>query len=417
MSKNHKTKVWYILIIGCYLLTSSFYTVFATPYVNEDTFDHESTNMYCIDRSNDQVLLDIRGESPCYVASLTKLMSTLLVLEHYETYDKTIMIKDPMIEGLLKQNASVAGFYIFDEPTIEDLLYGIMLPSGADAVNALAIDIAGSIDAFVDQMNEKAKDLHMDSTHFANPNGMDHKDNYSTCKDIAILFNECLNYPMFHSLLQAQTYITSPVHSNNNGIKMYSSLWSYTGLKEDPFTKDLEKIDIVGLVGGKTGYTKEAGKCLATNLNINGMDLICVTTNANDLNHIQDTANIANHLFKNYQKQTIAKKGDAILLLPVSKTYPKQTIEIKIDEDVIYDLPKDCKIQIEPIVMNEIKAPLKADEILGSYKISVDNHVLYKGILQSPYYIPYTFYKDPYIICFGILLFVVLILICKKKRK
>lgn len=343
-----------------------------------------SRNMFCMDRNTNQVLLDDNSDQQIYVASLTKMMTELLAIEHFSNYDQTVTITNEMLDGLIAQNASVAGFAVGDEPTVLDLLYGAALPSGADAVNALAISVSGSIDGFVALMNEKAKELQMNNTHFTNPTGLHNDDHYSTCRDMAKLMNACLEYPIFKEIIQKENYTTSPITSHTEGLTFESTVWKHAGLGNEYATTGEYKIDIPGLIGGKTGYTIPAGRCLATNLQINGMDLICIVCGSNETGHFLDTANIATHIENQYQRVTIAHSGDVLKHIEIEKTFPPKTLAITLDHDVNLDLEKSKSYTIQTNLEDTMTAPLQMDQDLGSWYLETDNEVVYEEKITCP---------------------------------
>ena len=158
------------------------------------SYDSEETSQsivsekaYVYDFETGQVLLDKGSTDRIYPASMTKIMTALVALNSGYDLSTPVTITSAMVEGLAEANASIVGYYIGDTPTMMDLLYGTILPSGADAVNALAYTIAGSIDSYVNMMNQEAQKLGMNDTHFVTPTGLHDDNHYSTCRDIAIL--------------------------------------------------------------------------------------------------------------------------------------------------------------------------------------------------------------------------------------
>ena len=222
----------------------------------------QSDDAYVIDAENGQVLLDQNSEAKIYPASMTKIMTAVVVLESGLSLDQTVTITDEMLDGLYEAEAAVVGYSAGDTPTVRDLLYGALLPSGADAVNALAYAASGSIDKFVEAMNQKAEELGMNNTHFVNPTGLHDENHYSTCKDIATLTNYAVQNETFREIFSSSSY------TDTLGNLMYSTV---AGAIER------DHISLPGFVGDKTGYTDDAGNCMASYSELNGMKIIIVT--------------------------------------------------------------------------------------------------------------------------------------------
>ena len=143
-----------------------------------------------------------------------------------------------------------------DTFTLEQLLYGLMIPSGNDAANAIADHIAGSTDAFVEKMNAKAKELGATHTHFVNANGLHSTDHYTTAYDLYLIFNEALKLPLFCEIINAQSYTADYTDANGAAKQQVWKVgnWYLKGDREAP--------EGVTVLGGKTGTTQAAGYCL-----------------------------------------------------------------------------------------------------------------------------------------------------------
>lgn len=250
-----------------------------------------------MDNETGRIVASKNGAERMYPASLTKMMTAIVTIENEPNLDKTIEITYDMIAGLYEENASVAGFEVGDEPTVRDILYGIALPSGADACNAAAYDIAGSIEGFVDLMNQKAQEIGMTDTHFTNTTGLHDDNHYTTAEDLAKLLHYCISNDAFAEIFSTPYYTTSPLVSHPYGITLQSTISkseSYYG------------IEIPGLIGGKTGFTYEAGKCLASWSKIDNHIIIIITGHAGEemdgYNHFIDHGFLLSQIETNLKK-------------------------------------------------------------------------------------------------------------------
>ena len=218
-----KRIVYILLLLLCF---------FNIGYVNADSLDkaydytYEEINVdlaskYVIlyNLKDNYKLLDIKSSERVQVASLTKIMTCIVAIENINNLDEKISINSNVFSGISEY--SKAGFNIGDKVTYRDLLYGAMLPSGADAVNALALLTAPSMSKFIDMMNAKVKELGLEDTHFQNVVGLYDKDNYSSAYDIAQILLYSLNNEKFKTVFTTKEYTLS------NGIRVSRSVDYY----------------------------------------------------------------------------------------------------------------------------------------------------------------------------------------------
>ena len=158
--------------------------------VSAISLDLNSKYAYLYNRDTESTIYEYNSEEEIPIASLTKIMTALIVIENNEDLDKEIKIKDEDLRDMYEY--TTAGFQAGDKVTIRDLLYGIILPSGSDAVNAAVRVTTTTEEEFITLMNEKVKELSLKHTHFSNPIGKD-EDNYSTVHDVAIILDYALN--------------------------------------------------------------------------------------------------------------------------------------------------------------------------------------------------------------------------------
>ena len=243
-------------------------------------------------RRGGNILGEENADESIYPASLTKMMTVLLAAENFDDLDASVTLDEELFSPLWAANASMAGFEPGEVVTVRDLLYGAMLPSGAECCAAIAHRLDGSEAAFADRMNRRARDLGMENTHFVNATGLQDSEHRSTVRDLATLLDAALDNPTFREVFTAQRYSTSPTNLHPDGITVYSSALS---LFQDT---DLGRMT---LLGGKTGFTDEAGLCLATLAEADGTEYILVTAGApgqshTDTAHAQDAATVYQRL-------------------------------------------------------------------------------------------------------------------------
>lgn len=228
-----------------------------------------------VDLESGNVLAEQNSTERMYPASLTKIMTALIAIEETEDMEQTTTLPSDIFPSLYEENASLAGFQPGETVTWKDLLYGVMLPSGAECCLTFARQIAGSEGAFVDLMNKKAEELGMNDTHFANATGLQDKKHYSTVRDIAVLLRYALENDTFRQVFTARRYSVPPTVYHSEGFTFYNTMFQAmdnAGISDDD------------ILGGKTGYTEKAGLCLASLAEINDREYILVTAKA-DGNH------------------------------------------------------------------------------------------------------------------------------------
>lgn len=234
-----------------------------------------SMNAVLMDADTGDVLEGYHAGKKIYPASLTKIMTAVLAVEYTENLEGTITLPADFFQGLYEENASMAGFVPGEQVRLKDLLYGILLPSGAECCMAFAEWIAGSEEGFVKLMNEKAQELGMKDTKFCNSTGLHQAEHYSTAEDMAVLLQYAVKNETFRTAFTSQSYSTLPSEVHPEGFTFTSTMFRYLDGTEIPNGT---------ILGGKTGYTPEAGLCLASLAEVSGKEYILVTAGA-DGNH------------------------------------------------------------------------------------------------------------------------------------
>ncbi|MFT9816468.1 D-alanyl-D-alanine carboxypeptidase family protein [Lysinibacillus sp. NPDC056185] len=238
--------------------------------INLDVNLH-SSNAILVNLDTNKILLDKDSDEIIYPASLTKIMTVLVAIENIPNLQEKIVLPKSIFKNLYEENASMAGFLPNEEVTAEDLLYGSMLPSGADASIGLADYITGSESKFVKLMNEKAKQLGMKNTHFMNATGLHHPDHYTSVKDISILLQYALTNNTFRDIYTAERFSIKSTNLHPEGMTVTSRMFKNLNANEKTRGE---------IIGGKTGYTEQAGLCLASLATIKGEEYILVTVGA-----------------------------------------------------------------------------------------------------------------------------------------
>ena len=268
--------------------------IFAVRYQNQEVVDYNSKSVFVYNLTNNKKVTGYNEDEKLPMASLTKIMTCLVSIENIDDLSATAPIDTESYQRLVKENASMAGFFGGETTTYRDLLYGAMLPSGGEASDSLAINISDSTLDFVGLMNDKAKELNLSNTHFQNVDGMDEIGHYSSAKDIAMLLKYALDNENFRAVFTKKEYTSTQTADHPEGLYMQSTIFKHL---------DAYKQDGFEIIGGKSGTTDKAGLCWATLATKNGKEYIIVTMGApyEDINdpgdgQIKDTLDILERL-------------------------------------------------------------------------------------------------------------------------
>lgn len=238
--------------------------------VPDITYGNDAACAIIIDKSTNKVIAARNPHQRAYPASTTKIMTLLVAVENITDLNDTFTMTYAITDPLFVQEASVAGFLNDETIPLIDMLYGVILPSGADACVGLAIKLAGSEDAFVELMNEKVKELGLKNTHFANTVGLHDEENYTTAYDMAVMINAAMENELCRKILSTYQYTTSVTPQHPEGILLTSTLFSHMYGSEP---------ETATIVGGKTGFVNESGYCIASfgEGKLSGKEYIAVT--------------------------------------------------------------------------------------------------------------------------------------------
>ena len=318
------------------------------------------------DLTDDKMLFSLNSDVKTEVASLTKIMTVLVAIENISDLDDTVTITNSIL-NTVSWDASVAGLEVGDVVTYRDLLYATMLPSGADAANALAISIAGSIDGYVELMNAKAKSLGLNSTHYENVTGLDEDNHYSSVDDVIKLLKYSLNNEIFKEIYTTRNYTLT------NGLKVSASVNFYNKIMD---------LDTSLILGSKTGFTDDAGYCISIYFKSDDHDLIAVTLNATRVNdnyyNVKDAVDIVDFVNDNFGYQTVLNKNEAVTSIPVYYSNIDEYDVVTKDAVKVF-LPDDYDEELVSFKyngLNELSYKNSIDEKLGTVDVYYDDVLL-----------------------------------------
>lgn len=261
---------------------------------------------YCvINRKDGSIVYSKNMDDRYYPASITKIMTALVTLEHCTDLDDTVVFNSEVMDSISSNSSTLNPVAILDEEmTVRDALFGLMLNSANECASALAVYTAGSIDAFVEMMNEKAQELGAVNTHYMNAHGLDDDNHYTTAHDMAIIFDAALKNDVFRYVDSTAIY-TIPATNKYGERNCTSTNQLINGAR--PYE---------GVYAGKTGHTAKAGRTLVTAAYRDGMDLICVIMKSDNDNFYSDTETLFDHAFLKVQgneQEVYAAADDSVM--------------------------------------------------------------------------------------------------------
>lgn len=295
-----------------------------------------------------RILASKNGDTPMEMASTTKIMTALLAVESGKL-DEVVTIP-PEASG-------VEGSSIYLEPgeqfTLRSLTYGLMLRSGNDAAEAIAIHLAGSVEQFSGMMNEKARALGCNNTNFTNPHGLHSENHYTTANDLAVITAYAMRNADFREIVGTKYTEVDPsgegkhrVFQNKNKL-----LWNFDGA-----------------TGVKTGYTKDSGKCLVGSAERNGTHVVAVVLNCSKM--WDDTMALMDDALANYGLTEVVADGTAMGDLPVTEGQGTSVSTALVGS---YAMPlsageiEQCEVKAE--LPASLKAPVRQGDIVGTAKV------------------------------------------------
>lgn len=321
----------------------------AKPVASNANFNFKSKSQILMEMSSGTVIYENNADEKAYPASVTKIMTLLLIMEAIDSgklsYDDKVICS----ENASSMGGSQIWFQPGEELTIDEALKCICVVSANDVCVAMAELIGGNEQNFVKMMNDKAKELKMTGTNFVNCHGIDDPNHYTTARDIAIMSSELMN--------------------NHSDITKYTTIWMDSirgGTFELSNTNKLIKY-YDGATGLKTGYTSTAMYNLSATATKNEMPLVAVvlTAPSSDIRN-EEAKQLLNYGFTNYQIQKLCRKGESVDTIRVNK-YLGKKVEVVLEDDISLLNEKGTNIEYtKEIVMDKnIKAPLKQGDKVG----------------------------------------------------
>ena len=339
----------------------SLLLLFSISFADID-FDINSSSAILINAKNGEILYEYNAHDKSYPASTTKVLTALLALENENDYSKEIIPSHYAIYSV-KVGSSIAYFSEGENLTFDQVMYGLLLPSGNDAANIIAEEIGGSISNFVSMMNDRAIELGAKNTQFTNPSGAHDNNHYTTAYDLSLFAREAMKHEKFREIVSSSSY-TMPSTNRSSTERKFTNTNKLLSPNNQYYYEYA--------TGMKTGYTSNARNCLISSASRNGIDLIAVvlggTTTANGKSAIYtDSRNLLDYGFSCYEKTTIAKEGDTVEQIVPKRAKGEVAIVAVLKDNVrmIHKAKETPSFTTKTYINENLTAPINKGDNVG----------------------------------------------------
>ena len=401
-------KKFFVILLFCILYLSA--NVLATEKIN---LNSKYYGVYTLD--NLQELESKEQNKIVPIASLTKIMTAIVCIENIDDLNQTVVVNLPQVQSYYNEEYSVAGLKDGQEISYYDLIATMLIPSGADSASCIALNVFGDYSRFIKEMNDKAKEIGMNSTSFSNPIGADDSNNYSTVYDVALMMKYALENDTLKKLMSEYEYTTK-----DGSITVKNALFVLA---------DLYGVDVSKITGGKTGMTGDAGYCLASFSENTEKPLICIVLGCDivpeTLFHLEDSQSLYNYVDEIYDYKNIYQKGDRILTLPTYHS-TKTNVSVCVNDDISVYMQNDENIDFQNVYIDYSGIPLlssknKIGDVIGSAKIYYKDEIIGDVDVVLGEEVKFSILKwskdnTLYVILFEIIVIILLAYILKKKN-
>jgi len=296
-------------------------------------------------------------------ASTTKILTAITVIENTPDLDAAHKVPDSAV--------GVEGSSIYlahgEQLSVRDLLYGLMLQSGNDCAESLAIIVGGGKEKFAGLMNETAQKIGAQNSNFVTPHGLDAQNHYTTAYDLALISAYALKNPDFQQIVRTKKH-SAPWHGHD---------YNRVIVNKNKLLNSFEGCD-----GVKTGFTKKAGRCLVSSATRSNMQVVCAVLNCGPM--FEDCARLMETAFSEFSSTEVLKKGETLARLPVSAS-KSESIALGVAESVCFPLRKTelSALQFACETVQNAKAPVPCGKESGKIQVLLENELLFTAKLYT----------------------------------
>lgn len=363
------------IIFSVFLAVSVIFAPISVSAYEITGFDITAKAGMLVSMDTGEILYSNNIDNKVFPASITKIMTVTLMLESekYDPAGKVAMTKE--VEDLiLGTGSAVSNFQIGEEITQLDLVYTVLMSSFGDCAYLAAIYYGGSVDEFVNMMNNKAEELGLTGTHYSNPVGLHDEQTYTTVRDIYTLTTYALKNETFKTVCETSRYT---IEATNKSAKR---ILSTTNFLQDPNTNYFYQY----AKGVKTGYTDEAGRCLVSTASYNGYNYMCILMNcppnADKRYEFLESANLYRWAFNNFSFKQVANSTEPVCEISVELSLETDFVPLYFEKPFVTVLPNgadDSTIVVKTkLSSDKVEAPVKKGDVLGTADIVYAEQVI-----------------------------------------
>ncbi len=363
MSKNKRFNIVFLFVFMFFIVftvggdNKNVYAEnnLSSMFVDKISYTSSAKSAYLMETTTGRILYEKNSEQKLPMASTTKIVTAITVLDNCENLDEVVNIKS--------NSVGIEGTSIYlregEQLTVRELLYGLMLRSGNDASVALANHIGGSVENFCSMMNKLATDLGLENSNFVNPHGLDTEGHYTTAHDLAVITAYALQNEEFAKIVSTKNIVIGQGESRR-------SLANKNRL--------LGNLD--GCIGVKTGFTNDAGRCLVSACDRDGLKLVCVVFNCGPM--FEESSEMFELVYKNYKMLEIIPSYNTYDNINVENgtknfvtTYSRAGFIIPVNKN------EEANINVIIDIKPSIEAPVEKDTEVGKVEVYLGKHLLF----------------------------------------
>ncbi|MBQ4100440.1 MAG: D-alanyl-D-alanine carboxypeptidase, partial [Oscillospiraceae bacterium] len=366
-----------LAIVLCLILSISMMSVSVSAEYTPP-FQVTANAVYMVNLDSGEVLYSKNAETEIYPASTTKVMTAIVALEHIKDLDKETAVAKPYI--IEQTYGSTAGYLRNEVATLRDLMNALLIQSANDAASIIADYVGdGSIDYFIEMMNEKAREIGCTKTTFKNPHGLFDEGHVSTAKDMALIFEYAMNMPVFGEIMATTSYMLAETNkreaqaltpTNKMKLKNHSDYYEY-------------------LKAGKTGYLPECGRNFVSVAQKDGFTYLCSVMGTSAVDEdgksltknyaFSDTRKLYDWAFSSFDIKTLLESDQPITEVPLILSSDKDYIILKPETDFVALVPNEideASIQKKFNKPERVKAPVSTGEVIGTVDLMLAGEVI-----------------------------------------
>lgn len=358
-----------IIILTLMIILSLQIRVFAKEIDENEIDGITAPNVMLMQTDTGKILYEKNIDEKIYPASITKLMTAILVVENCELDEIVTVSQNAVISvpsGYVNANLQVG-----EELTVENLLYVMLVPSANDAANALAEHVAGSIESFASMMNTRAKELGCTGSNFTNPSGLHEEEHYTTVRDLSLISKEAIKNKTIRKIIETSSYSLKETNRYDKTDRMFTTT-NYMKIKS------LSNFYYDYCIGGKTGYTGEAKNCVVEFAQKDGIELTAIvmgeSSNVKGQKFIE-VKKLFDYVYNNYENKNVVNANELYESIKISNaTRESRNLNVIYKENIKILERKDINVDNidKKVEYTKEKAPIQKGEVIGKITYTYD---------------------------------------------